>query len=297
MALSSPGHVTHRREFLLGSAATLTFAGERPRPDRAKLNRIAVMTLCFDPILKSASRPSDPKRTIGVMDFADMVADRFGLHRVEFQQTDFDSTEPAYFQEFRRRMKKARSQVNQINLEFANLNCSARDPVIRLEAIVLTKSWIDHAAELACPRVMVNQGTLAPEVRQPAIEALRTMGAYARAKNVSVTMEPRWRADAVNVPWEVLVEAIRSSGTFVNPDCGNFPDNHSRMAALRVMYPMTAGSSHVKHFPGRLEAAEAIRLSKEVGYQGIYTIEERGYNGSDPYAGVQTVLDILLANL
>jgi len=265
--------------------------------DPSKLNRIGIMTLCFDPVLKSASRPADPQRTVAIMDFADMVAQRYGVHRVEYQQTDFDSTEPAYFQEFRRRIRKARSQVNQINLEFANLNISARDPVIRLEAIVLTKSWIDHAAELECPRVMVNQGTLGPEVRAGAIEALKTMSAYARTKKVSITMEPRWRADAVNVPWEILMEAIKASGTYINPDCGNFPDNQTRMAALRVMYPLTAGSSHVKHFPGKLEAPEAIQLSKELGYQGIYTIEERGYNGSDPYAGVETVLNLILANI
>ena len=57
--------------------------------------------------------------------------------------------------------------MNQINLEFANLNVSAKDPVIRLETIELTRSWIDQAVELECPRVMVAQGTLAPAVRQP----------------------------------------------------------------------------------------------------------------------------------
>ena len=79
--------------------------------------------------------------------------------------------------------------------------------------------------ELDCPRVMVNQGTLAPAVRQTAIETLKTMNAYAKTKNVSVTMEPRWRADARNVPWDVFVEVIKASGTCANPDCGNFPDN------------------------------------------------------------------------
>ena len=38
---------------------------------------------------------------------------------------------------------------------------------------------------LGCPRVMVNQGTLAPEVRQAAIDTLKTMNAYGKAKKVS----------------------------------------------------------------------------------------------------------------
>ncbi|SPE35883.1 exported hypothetical protein [Candidatus Sulfopaludibacter sp. SbA6] len=287
-----------RREFLIGSAAAIASrSASGQRPDQARLNRIGVMSLCFEPVLKSAAHPADPQRTVDILDFADMVAERFGIHRVEFQQTDFASTEPAYFGEFRSRIKKAKSQVNQINLEFANLNISAKDPVIRLEAIDLTKTWIDHAVALDCPRVMVNQGTLAPEVRQTAIETLKTMNAYARARNVFVTMEPRWRADALNVPWDVFVEVVKASGTRANPDCGNFPDTESRNAALPIMYGMTAGSSHVKNIPEKFSTADAIKISKEAGYQGIYTIEARANNGPDPYAAVQTIVDILLANM
>ena len=288
----------NRPGFLIGSAAALASGGAWGKgPDKAKLNRIAVMSLCFDPILKSASHPADPQRTVDIMDLADRVAQRYGIHRVEFQHTDFASTEPGYFQEFRRRMKKAKSQVNQLNLEFANLNISATDPVIRLQTIDLTKSWIDHAVQLGCPRVMLNQGTLAPEVRQSAIETLKTMNAYAKTKNVSVSMEPRWRADARNVPWDVFVDVIKASGICANPDCGNFPDKQARAAALPIMYRMTAGSSHVKHIPEKFDTAEGIKISKEAGYKGLYTIEARGNNGPDPYAAVQTILDILLANI
>ena len=87
-----------RREFLIGSATALA-SGRAwgKRPDPAKLDRIGIMSLCFDAVLKSASRPADPKRTVDIMDFADMIAERYGIHRVEFQHTDFASTEPAYF--------------------------------------------------------------------------------------------------------------------------------------------------------------------------------------------------------
>jgi len=287
-----------RRDFLTGSASALaSSAAWAKRPDQAKLNRIGIMSVCFDPILKTPSSPADPKRTVDIMDFADLIAARYGVHRVEFQHTDFSSTEPAYFQEFRRRIRKAKSQVNQINLEFANLNISAADPVIRLEAIELTKSWIDHAVELDCPRVMLNQGTLAPEVRQSAVGTLKTMNAYAKAKNVFITMEPRWRADARNVPWDVFVDVIKASGIYANPDIGNFPDKESREAALPILYRMTAGSSHVKNIPEKFSTADGIKISKEAGYIGIYTIEARANNGPDPYVAVQTILDILLANI
>ncbi len=297
MAPATSSNVVKRREFLIGSATAAASRGAWSQRTPAKLDRIAVMSLCFDPLLKNAARPNDPQRTIDILDLADIIVERYGIHRVEYQHTDFPSTEPEYFQEFLSRLKQARSQVNQINLEFANLNISTPDPWIRLETIDLTKRWIDHAVTLGSPRVMLNQGTLAPEVRQSAIETLRTINKYAKARKVFVTMEPRWRADAHNVPWDVFVEVVKSSGIYANPDCGNFPDNESRSAGLAEMYRLTAGSAHVKHIPEKFDTAEAIKLSKELGYEGIYTIEARANNGPNPYAAVQAILDVLLANI
>src|SRR3954462_12206741 len=165
-----------RREFLLFSAMTAGAgarawgqSSNRTGPDRAKLDRIAVMTLSFSSILKSAAHPDDPKRTLDILDVPQMLADRYGVHHVEFQHTHFASTESSYIKEVRERLRKAKSSMNQICLEFGPLNISTPDPVLRIETIDLTKRWIDHAVELGCPRVMLNHGTLAPEVRPNAI--------------------------------------------------------------------------------------------------------------------------------
>ena len=281
-----------RREFFMSSATALA-AGSAwgQRPDAAKLDRIAVMSLCFAPLLKGTARAGNPKATLDLMDLGGMVAERFGIHRVEFQHIDFPATEPAYFEEFRGRMKKAASRTNQINLDFANLNVSSPDPMIRLETIELTRRWIDHAATLECPRVMLSHGGLAPEARPSAIATLKTLAAYGKAKNVRLSMEPG------NAPWQAVVEAIKASGTWANPDCGGFPDKASRAAALPVLYRMTAGSSRVTHAPDKFDTVEAIEISKQAGYKGIFSIAASARTSPDPYAPVQAVLDILLANI
>ena len=221
--------------------------------------------------------------------------------------------------------------MNQINLEFGILNISATDPTLRLETIDLSKQWINHAVELGCPRVMVNQGTLALEVRQDAINTLRTIVEYGKTKKVFVTMENRGgggggrgRAGAPGTPapagaqppaaptpfaatgpggpggrgpgatWDVVVEVIKAAGAYANPDIGNFPDEEARHAALRVMYLMTSGSSHCHYAPERWNFADAINISKEVGYKGLYSIE---HSGPDPYAAVQAVVEELLRDI
>ena len=297
-----------RRDFMIGSAVAVgssaMFAGAGKlwgqTPDRAKLDRIAVMSRCFNPVLKSAAHPDDPRKTLDILDFPGMVADRYGVHHVEFQHSDFTSTETGYLDEFRNRLQKSKSQMNQINLEFGPLNISSPDPILRLETIDLTKRWVDHAATLGCPRVMLNQGTLALEVRPAAIEALKTIDRYAKSKTVFITMENKDDGSPAaypRPPWEVVVEVIKAAGIWANPDVGNFPDETSRAAGLRALYPLSSGSSHCHYNPDRYSEANAITISKEAGYKGLYSIEAEVNNGPDPYASVQTILGELLRDI
>jgi hypothetical protein len=108
-----------RRDFIVGAAIATGAAGRAwSKPDQAKLDRLAVMTLSFNSVLKNPAHPDDPARTLDILDAPQMIADRFGIHHVEFQHSHFASLEPVYFKEVRDRLKKAGSRMNQICLEF-----------------------------------------------------------------------------------------------------------------------------------------------------------------------------------
>ena len=79
-----------------------------------------------------------------------MLADRYKVHKVEFQHYHLASTETSYLKALRARLEKAKSRATQINLEFSGLNISAPQNRDRLLAIDLTKMWIDHAVTLGC---------------------------------------------------------------------------------------------------------------------------------------------------
>jgi sugar phosphate isomerase/epimerase len=290
-----------RRDFMVGAAIATGVARRvlgQTRSNQAKLDRLAVMTLSFNRVLKNPVHPDDPARTLDILDAPKMLADRFGIHHVEFQHSHFASTEPAYLKEVRDRLKVEKSQMNQICLEFGPLNISAPDRVVRLETIDLTKQWIDHAVAVGCPRVMLNQGTLAPEVREPAIATLKEIAAYGTKRKVFVTMENRgYGPTDTNPSWEVVVEVIRAAGIHANPDTGNFHDEASRAAGLREMYPLSCGSSHAHYDPERYSEANAIGIAKQVGYKGLYSIEATSANGPDPYVAVQTIIDELIKDI
>ena len=58
--------------------------------DPAKLARIAIMTLDFGNMLKL---PNNANGTLEVFDIAQMYADTYGVHNVEFQHSHILSTE------------------------------------------------------------------------------------------------------------------------------------------------------------------------------------------------------------
>jgi hypothetical protein len=312
-----------RREFLIGAVAAAGLVSRRnawaQARDEAKLRRVAIMSLCFNSILKNPSQPDAPARTLDVMDLGQMLADRYGVHNVEMQHAHFPSTDAAYLKDFRERLAKTKSQVTNINLEFGPQNISAPDPALRQQAVDRTKEWIDHAVALGCPRIMINQGQPTQENKEIAIAALKAMGDYGKSRNIKVAMEnrgggggrqsaaapvnpappapPANPAPAAPAAWVLLVEIIKGSGTWANCDLGNFPDQETQHAGIRGMFPLTDGNCHVKLNPARYDLPAALAVVKQLGYTGLYSIEAGGGAGTDPHQAVQNIYDVLLPNM
>jgi len=314
-----------RRELLAGATSAIGLASLRPvlagaQADPAKLGRVAIMVLNFENMLRVPGLWEGPTDTLDIMDVPQMFADRYGVHNIEIQHTHFPSTEPSYLKDFRARVEKAGSRISNINLEFGPLNISAASLVARLQAIDLTKQWIDHAAVLGSPRVMINQGALKEENKADAIKALKTMVDYGASKAVRIGVETRGvggnnrgvvgtvlppaapgaatpptpapSAPAAAPAWMLLAEVLRDSGAKANVDIGGVgaADQDELHAALRTLLPMTIGNMHIRPSP-RWDLPTAIKFTVQLGYQGLYSIEVRGHEGT------LSTRDIVVANL
>jgi hypothetical protein len=323
------GCTMRRREFLLGAAAIAGVAGTRSlsaqnatqakQVKQSTLDRIAIMTLNFQSMLKLPDLPEGPNRTLELFDVPQMLADRYGVHKVEFQHYHIPSTEPSYLKELRGHIEKTRSRMTQINLEFGMLNMSAPELRNRLMAIDLTKMWVDHAVMLGAQRVMINQGQPTHENKVYGIPTLKAMADYGRSKGIIVSVETRGGgggrgrgatpeaatgAAAAAAPppppltgppaWTLLAEIIKGAGAYSNVDVGgaNAADQEELHACLRMMFPMTAGSMHTR-VNMRWELATAIKfLEHELGYKGLYTIE-----AGNGHEGTQPIYDVVVATL
>lgn len=290
-----------RRTFLLGSTAAIgatarvwgrqMSGGAAASGAAAKLDRIAIMAYSFVRILKVPGQAASPNRTLEVFDLPEMFADRYKVHNIEMQHNYFESTEASFFRSFLDRLAKTKSRVTNLNLELGNMNIAATTPALRAQAVDLTRAWIDHAVLLGCPRVMINQGALTPANKAAAIDTLARMTAYAKTKNIMVGAEPR------DDDFTLLTEVLRGGNAYTNPDVGGFGGDEAHVhAGMRAMFPFTNGNCHMKMLnPPMYDLAGTIRLTKELGYTGLYSIENE--LPGDPYKNVQDVHDVLMATL
>jgi len=308
-----------RREFLIASAAGAAgFALPRPAWPQAApawksvkpstLERISIMTLNFQSLLKLPDYPDSPDRTLEPFTIAEMLADRYGVHKVEFQHYHIPSTETSYLKELRAHIEKSGSRMTQINVEFGQLNISAPTLRDRLMAIDLTKMWIDHAVVLGAQRVMINQGQPTPENKASGIATLKTMVDYGKSKGIIVSVEtrgglgragrgaPQTSTAPISGPtaWPLLAEIITGAGAYSNVDvggagAGNQEELHQ---CLRMFFPMTAGSVHTRVSP-QWDLATAIRfLEHDLGYTGLYNIE-----AANGHEGTQQIFDVVVSTL
>lgn len=276
-----------RRDFLKCGAATMPVIGGlrvngQPQADAAKLARISIMTYDYTSRLKLPGQPPRADRTIAVLDIPQTFVDAWGVHNIEFQHSHFESTETAYLMELRSRIAKAGSKMTQINVEFGQMSMSAANPVQRDPAIDLTMRWVDHAAVLNCPRIMVNQGPLSELNMSAASAALRRMTEYARTKDVKISVETRRPAAGENagnhrgaMEWELVKQLVEGSGAYSNVDIGGLmaADQSSLHTAIKSLLPSNSGNMHIKLSPN-WDLSNAIRYTNnDLGYKGLYSIE------------------------
>ena len=316
----------NRRDFLIGAAAAAAAsamspqAGAQDAATRAKLDRISLLTNDFSGLLPEVwgdwnKEPAPLK--MNMLDLPEEVADRLHLHNLEVCNINLISMEPSYIAEFKERMGRAKSKAVDLIVELdppatayrGHISVCSPNPEIRAHAIEETKKWIDIAAVLGCPSIMPDQGVHylpgspsprpAPPVGSktahsgqrrfqaatwnredlqaltPCIEGLKTVVDYGKTKGVAVILEPRGE------PLDELVYMLMGSGARANPQI-------STLEGLRLLYPLAITVQHVSL---RANLETAIPLSKELGFQGWFSIET---DGSDAWAEIQKVIDSLL---
>ena len=304
----------NRRQFIMASTAgafatSVVRSTSAQSPEEAKRARIAVSSYCFYnffPSTRDRDAPPLDGKPFELLDFPEMVADRYHIHNLEILMPHFASREPSYLQDVNARLKKAHSRIVNVPVDVGELwkkrGLSSADTKARERAISLYKPWFDVAQAVGARSVRCDPGKINTADLSPTTASYQMLGAYAKSKNLYVIIENHFGVGSEHP--EELVRILQAAGKQVAalPDFGNFPDQQTRERGLKLLFPLARTICHARDTEGdgsgglvHFDLGECVRISKEAGYRGIYSVEAEAKG--DVYANVQHVYDELMKHI
>jgi sugar phosphate isomerase/epimerase len=232
-------------------------------------------------------------KPLDVLDFPEMIADRYGVHNLEVVAPHLASTEPSYMREFKSRLERAHSRLINIPVDIDELwdqpALSGTDQQ-RERAISLYSPWIDIAHNLGARSVRCDPGKVNAADPSPTIDSYKRLVSHGRSKDIRIIVENH--GGVVSERPEMLVKILTASGAGALPDFGNWPNEATRELGLRLMFPLAKTVCHAKLKQGGLDFARCVQISNDAHFEGVYSIEAGGKG--DPYEEVQQVIDKLI---
>ncbi len=303
----------NRRQFIMNTAAgaAAVCAGREAlaqASDDAKLARIGMSSYTFHVFFPAThydkSKPLE--KPMDLLQFPEMIADRYRLHNLEIVTPHFESREPSYLKEVNARLKKAHSRIVNMPIDIGELwdqpGLSSPDEKVRERAISLYKPWFDVAAAVGASSVRCDPGKINSADLTPTISSYKTLGELGKAKKLFVIVENHGGVGSEHP--EELIRILRAAGgqTGTLPDFGNFPDQATRERGLTALFPMSRTLCHVRDTesdasgnPVQFDLLKCINIAKKSGFKGIYSIEAE--TKGDLNANIQHVYDELRKNI
>ena len=224
-----------------------------------------------------------------LLQFPQMVRERYGLRLVELCQMHFQDSDKDYLDELRGRL--AESGVSVINVPIDVGNISDPDAAARRQDIENIKKWMDVSAYIGSPCARVNSGHGAEGSTDlgPAIDAYRELAQHAESRGITLLLENHGGLSADPRNMLRMVEGVGSESFRICADFGNWPPA-IRYEALELVFPY-AVMAHAKALEFDTDGnetvydfARAMEIAAKAGYQGAYSIEFEG--PGDEFEGV-----------
>jgi len=248
--------------------------------------------------VKRPHRTEPTEEPLSITDFPGLIAERYGVSKVELCQMHVLSQEAEYLAKLKGALDEAGVSVVNVPIDVGNI--SVDNPDWRAEDIAEIKTWIDVAEYMRSPRVRVNSGHPGGAAFGPAalgdfdlsvtIASYKELAAYCQAKGMTLLLENHGgiSADPRNII--KLVEGVASPTFKLCPDFGNFAEE-VRYEGLEMMFPYAAvvhAKTHDFNEAGeqdRFDFGRCMEIMKASGYDGPVSIEFEGQEG-DQYEGI-----------
>jgi sugar phosphate isomerase/epimerase len=234
------------------------------------------------------------KGEISMIDFIELVPERFGIHDVELN-SPFFLDEPGYLDDVKDALRDNEVSVHNIAIDEGNV--ADLDDGARNEAVVKNSAWLDVAKNIGSPCIRVNAGhSEDPGGLDRSIGSFRTIVGRAKDLGLSVLMENHggFSSDPDSILRYISELGTENFGTC--PDFGNFKEE-IRYEALEKISPF-AKFVHAKTYEfdaagdeTKLDIPRIIEILRKSLYDGFVSVEFEG--PGDEYEGIESTIALL----
>src|SRR5690606_14633904 len=205
--------------------------------------------------------------------------DKFGIRKIEFWNEHFESLEPDYLARVRDKIKAAKSELLNVQIDRISYNLASTDESERSKSINDVKLWMDAAAFLGSTCVRINPGAPSGSVEK-SIQSLTELNAYAKSKKLTIITANHF---GIEMDADKHVRIATGAHVYTEPDFGNYIPQYSAevmMQSLEKILPYAhVVSAKMVDFNDQMEHTtydfdRCVQLAEKMGFKGTYVIAQ-----------------------
>jgi sugar phosphate isomerase/epimerase len=270
-----------RREFLvrIGGVAISVSGLGTARAARAAADRVGMGTVIlrnrFEQTRpKAASTLSNPLRLLVVPSY---YRERFDIGKLEFWSNHFESLEKPYLNELRARVKAARAELINVQVD-ATYDLASTNEEERQRSLDTVRQWIDAAALLGSRAVRINPGRTKGSVEK-SIASMKEVNRYCLSKRLPLLIENHFGLEMDPAIHLAIREGAGPKNVYTLPDFGNYPvesmwDSLAKILPYAYVVSAKAVDFNEKGEHLSYDYDRCIQLCERAGFKGIYLVEQ-----------------------
>lgn len=221
--------------------------------------------------------------------------ERFAVRQLEFWSKHFESLEPAYLKDLRRRIQSARAELINVQVD-GDYDLASADESVRQQSLATARRWIDAAATLGSRAVRINPGRTGGSVEQ-SIASLKELNRYCLAKRLPLLTENHFGLEMNPDVHLRIREGAGPKNVYTLPDFGNYPPETMWESLAKILPYAYVVSAKTVDFDAQgnhlsYDFDRCLQLCETAGFKGIYLVEQ--WSRQDPPIDSEKIADWML---
>jgi len=217
------------------------------------------------------------QKTLRLLDVPAYYRERFAIGNLEFWSNHFESLEKPYLKELRARVKAARAELINVQVDAA-YDLASTNEEERQRSLETARQWIDAAALLGSRAVRINPGRPNGSVEK-SIASMKEVNRYCVSKRLPLLIENHFGLEMDPAVHLAIREGAGPKNVYTLPDFGNYPPDSMWDSLAKILPYAYVVSAKAVDFNEQGEHLSydfdrCLQLCERAGFKGIYLVEQ-----------------------